>query len=153
MNDQRRPHESPPVFFVDRCLGSNTVPTALRQAGLTIQIHDDHFPRDEPDLSWLPAVGSRGWAVLTEDRHIKTRVLELAALLKAQTHVFVLRPVKSLSGQQKAAAFCAAAKQMHEIVLHKSPPVLATVSPSGSVGNLQGYATLQKLFQSLRGTP
>jgi hypothetical protein len=35
-----------PVFFLDRSLGKNRVATALRQAGATVHIHDDHFPPD-----------------------------------------------------------------------------------------------------------
>jgi len=36
------------------------VATALRDAGATVEIHDDHFPPDALDETWLHAVGHRG---------------------------------------------------------------------------------------------
>jgi len=40
----KQPEE--PVFFLDRSLGKHRVATALRQAGVILHIHDDHFPSD-----------------------------------------------------------------------------------------------------------
>ena len=31
------------TFFIDRCLGNKLIVETLRGAGLTIEIHDDHF--------------------------------------------------------------------------------------------------------------
>ncbi len=38
------------TFFIDRCLGSKRIVTALRQAGMTVEIHDDNFAPDAPDV-------------------------------------------------------------------------------------------------------
>ena len=43
------------VFFVDRSLGGKYVAEALRAEGLTVEIHDKHFPIDAPDEMWLLA--------------------------------------------------------------------------------------------------
>ena len=51
MRRRKRPEKI--TFFVDRSLGSQIVPNALRQAGATVEIHDDHFSADEEDLVWL----------------------------------------------------------------------------------------------------
>jgi hypothetical protein len=41
----------PPItFFIDRCLGSKRVVAALREAGLTVEIHEDHFAPDALDV-------------------------------------------------------------------------------------------------------
>lgn len=64
------------TFFIDRCLGSKRIVTALRQAGITVAVHEDHFPPDAADVDWLPQVGERGWVVLTKDANIARRTLE-----------------------------------------------------------------------------
>jgi hypothetical protein len=68
---------SPPItFFIDRCLGSKKVADALRNAGLTVEIHDAHFAPDALDVDWLPQVGARQWVVLTKDANISRRTSE-----------------------------------------------------------------------------
>jgi len=44
------------VFFIDRCVGKKSVAGPLREAGLTVELHDDHFPQDALDEDWLPEV-------------------------------------------------------------------------------------------------
>ena len=48
------------VFFIDRSLGVEPIRTELIKAGLVVEIHDDHFARDEEDRVWLRTVGERG---------------------------------------------------------------------------------------------
>jgi hypothetical protein len=38
------------IFFIDRCLGSKKIVAALREAGVTVEIHDDHFLPDAADV-------------------------------------------------------------------------------------------------------
>lgn len=59
---QKRPDS--PTFFVDRCLGRYVFPSPLREPGLRVEVHDDHFADAAPDGEWLPAVGERGWVVI-----------------------------------------------------------------------------------------
>lgn len=65
------PTEPRPTFFVDRSLGARDVPEALRSAGVLVEVHDDHFAPDTPDIVWLAEVGARGWIVLTKDSRIR----------------------------------------------------------------------------------
>jgi hypothetical protein len=67
------------VFFIDRSLGVDPVRAELINAGLNVEIHDDHFARDEEDRTWLRTVGERGWVVLTKDQRLRYRPLEIAA--------------------------------------------------------------------------
>ena len=57
----------PLVFFVDRSLGRRIIPDALRAANAQVELHDDHFPQDARDQTWLAEAGKRGWVVLTKD--------------------------------------------------------------------------------------
>jgi predicted nuclease of predicted toxin-antitoxin system len=106
--------------------------TELINAGLSVEIHDDHFARDEEDRVWLAAVGSRGWVVLTKDKRLRYRPLEIAALREAEARVFVLT-AGNLRGVEIAAAFVAAIPQMRKILRSWRGPFLARVSRSGHV--------------------
>ena len=79
-----------PVFFLDRSLGKHVVADALRQAGVEVRIHTDHFAENELDEVWLREVGRHGWIVLTKDKNIRHRVLELSALITARVSAFIL---------------------------------------------------------------
>lgn len=64
------------VLFVDRALGAEDVPTALREAGATVEVMDDHFPDVSDDSEWIVAVTQRGWVILTKDKRIRRNRLE-----------------------------------------------------------------------------
>lgn len=68
------------VFFIDRSLGRKYVAEALRTAGATVEVHDDHFPQTTPDVDWLAEVGRRGWVVLSKDERIRRNRIEREAL-------------------------------------------------------------------------
>jgi hypothetical protein len=87
------------VFFVDRSLGRKIIPGALRQAGEEVRVHDDYFQQDAKDEVWLADVGKRGWIVLTKDKNIRYRPVELQALLLAKVRAFVLTARGDLTGE------------------------------------------------------
>ncbi len=57
----------PPVFFIDRNMGGiiadfiSAFAKILREAGIQVERHDDHFEQNTPDEVWLPAVAKQGW--------------------------------------------------------------------------------------------
>lgn len=57
------------TIFLDRSLGKHTIANALRQTGIDVQIHDDHFDQDATDEHWLCEVGRLG----REDLDCQTR--------------------------------------------------------------------------------
>ena len=70
MRARRRVKKDPletAIFFIDRSVGKKTVATPLREAGLKVEVHDDHFPQDAPDQEWLTEAGHRRWCVITRD--------------------------------------------------------------------------------------
>ncbi len=120
------------VFFIDRSLGIDPIRTELIKAGLVVEIHDDHFARDEEDRVWLRTVGERGWVVLTKDQRLRYRPLEIAALRASKARVFVLT-AGNLRGIEIAAVFLTALPRIFK-VLHSVPgPFVARVSQSGHV--------------------
>ena len=68
------------TYFVDRDLGRHILPDELEAAGLTVERHIDHFAQDAADELWLPEVAKRGWVILTGDKHLLRRPLEVAAI-------------------------------------------------------------------------
>jgi hypothetical protein len=78
------------VFFIDRSLGKIDVPEAIRAAGYSCELHDDHFNQTTEDTVWLSSVASKRWVVLTKDERIRYRPLELRALEAAQLRAFIV---------------------------------------------------------------
>jgi len=126
-----------PIFFLDRCLGTKDVATALRKAGAAVEIHDDHFQPGDDDVEWLSLVAEQGWVVLTKDEGFKRRSLERDALKRSRAAAFVLKG-KNLNGEMMAKAFVAALPRMRRLIEKRSRPLIAVVSSTGQVSVLIG---------------
>jgi uncharacterized protein with PIN domain len=75
------------IFFIDRCLGTKLA-DSLRNVGATVEIYDDHFEQDIEDEDWLRIVGKRNWVVLTKDKKIASRRLDLLAVAQGDVRLF-----------------------------------------------------------------
>lgn len=75
---------------MDRSLGSQKVPAGLRASGIHVEVHDDHFARDEDDTVWLQACGLNGWIVLTKDERIRRDPAEVSAIIASGAHAIFL---------------------------------------------------------------
>jgi predicted nuclease of predicted toxin-antitoxin system len=115
------------VFFIDRSLGVEPLRTELIKRALVVEIHDDHFARDEEDRIWLRVVGERGWVVFTKDQRLRYRPLEVAALRASNARVFVLT-AGNLRGVEIAAVFVKALPRIHRILRLTPGPFLARIS-------------------------
>jgi predicted nuclease of predicted toxin-antitoxin system len=119
----------PVVFFLDRSLGKRHVAEALREIGVQVEVHDDHFPPDTEDSRWIAEVSGRGWAIVTKDRRIRYRPLERAAVVAAQARLFALTS-GSVSGPEMARILVRHLRRMERIVVGEPPPFIARVSKS-----------------------
>ena len=129
-----KPPESP-IFFLDRSLGKKRIATALRLAGVTVHVHDDHFPSNAKDAEWLSQVGGHEWVVLTKDHRIRYRNIERMALLKAGVAAFILTS-GDLQGEEMAAIFVKALPAVSRFLKKHKKPFIARVSRKGSVSML-----------------
>lgn len=132
---KRRSVARPPegtVFFLDRSLGVEPLRSALAATGVTVEIHDDHFARDEEDRVWLRAVGQKGWVVLTKDQRLRYRPLELAALRTSGARVFVLT-AGNLRGVEIADLFVSALPRIFRVLRAQKGPFIARLSKAGQV--------------------
>ena len=145
-NSNLEPPPDQPVFYLDKCLGRRVVAQALRAAGARVELHTDHFAEDAPDEEWLPAVGQKGWLILTKDSKLLTNQLEVIALLKSGTATFALRAA-DMTGEDMARSFVTALPQMLRFRAKFQPPFLANVTRSGRVSI---YATFHDLIRKVR---
>ena len=121
---------SDPVFFIDRSLGRKQVAQALREAGATVEVHDDHFPQATPDVDWLAEVGRRGWVVLSKDERILRNRIERTALEAARVRAFFLTQ-QDITGQEMAELFSNALPGMTRRAVSEPAPFIFTISRSG----------------------
>lgn len=134
------------VFFVDRCLGSKRIVEALRNSGMTIEIHDDHFHKDAQDVDWLPEIGKRGWVVLTKDAKIGKRTSEKIAVASAKVKMFVLAS-QNLSGEQMIEAFIQAIVPLQEFVRKYPAPFIGKIYRDG---HIEMWKDSQMLLEELQ---
>jgi hypothetical protein len=130
----RRP-EAALTYFVDECLGRHFVVEALREAGAHVEVHYQHFQPGSPDAEWLPVAGQRQWIVLTKDRHIRRRELEIQAIVNARVRAFVLTAA-DLTGREQAVAFVRALSKMNRMSAASRGPFIGRVGESGGISIL-----------------
>ena len=105
----------------------------LRDAG-----HIAHVPGPETfgtgteDVDWLPLVGRRGWILITKDKRIRRRELELRALNEAQVKTFVFTG-SGATGEGQAHALREALPAMVRLLRRRSAHFIARVTSSASV--------------------
>ncbi len=121
------------TFFLDRQLGRYKIAAALRDADLRVEIHDDHFAQDAPDIEWLAGAGKKGWIVVTRDERIRYRVAEMQALRRAKVRAFVLTAQGNLRAEMLAENFLKALSKLRRVVEEQDPPFVAKISRSGDV--------------------
>jgi uncharacterized protein with PIN domain len=114
------------TFFVDRSLGRWAVPSALRNAGFDVVIHDDVFAADTDDDIWLAEAGAQGWIVLMKDDRIRYRPRERAALEAARVQAFALTSA-SMTGEQQAHLLTAHAGRMERFCAEHPGPFVVGV--------------------------
>jgi hypothetical protein len=134
-----RPTDVALTFFVDRSLGARDVPEALRAAGILVEVHDDHFAPDTPDIAWLGEVGARGWIVLTKDSRIRRHPLEFQSLLAANVAAFMLTAT-DLTGADMGRILVTAMPRLTTLVRSRARPFIATISRQGQVAIIHGGA-------------
>lgn len=122
------------VFFIDRSAGKK-IAGPLREAGLTVELHDDHFAQDAPDQEWLTEIGRRRWYVITRDERIRYRYLEAAAVHNARVGMFVVVS-KNLTGPQTAEAIIKALDRIRRFISSNERPFIAKIYRDGRLAKL-----------------
>ncbi len=102
----------------------------LREAGASVELHDDHFGQTKLDSVWIPDVSTRGWVILTKDKNIRRPHGEREDLLTAKARVFTLTS-GNLNGARMAELFIMNLTEIERIAEVQVPPFAFTVGPEG----------------------
>lgn len=113
-----------PTYFTDRDLGKR-FPEILRDAGLQVERHADHFKEDTPDEDWLREVGKKGWIAVTHDGRIRYKPNELKAVMDSE--VALLVAVGKAPYPELARVFVATEPRIREFIAKHDPPYIAKV--------------------------
>ena len=132
------------IFFIDRCLGNKLV-DSLRNVGATVEIHDDHFHPKMNDEDWLRIVGERNWVVLTKDKKIASRPLELLAVAQGDVRLFAFVG-GDVPGVVVAQAFVNALENMQRFIRGNQAPFIAKVYQSGLVKPCKNQKELLRML-------
>lgn len=117
----------------------------LRNVGARVEIHDDHFSQNSYDKDWLKIVGERNWVVLTKDKKIATRLLELEAVAEGNVRLFALVD-GNVPGVVMAQAFVNALENMQRFMRGNQAPFIAKVYQSGLVKPCKNRKELLRMF-------
>jgi PIN like domain len=131
---RRSATSSPPpeaVFFSDENLGTEVFPTAIRDAGIPLEVHADRFQQGTPDEEWLKAVAAQGWVLLTLDARLRYNRLERDTIMRHGLAAFVL--VGGKTHGEKAETFLRAFSRVLRFLQRHPPPFIAKIYASGKV--------------------
>ena len=112
------------VFFTDRDLGKG-FPATLRDAGIAVERHADHFVPDCADEVWLEEIGRRGWIAITHDARIRYKPNELAAVMAHRVPLLVI--IGDAPYPQLAKCFVATFPRILSFLERHEPPFIAKV--------------------------
>ena len=117
------------TYWVDRCLGTNIVPQALRAIGVHIETYDSLYPNDTrvADHVWIPEVARRGWVILTKDKRIRHASVEIEALRGARAR-YVCLSAANLTGPEQADCLVKHWKTIDSVVVNKPVPLIVSVT-------------------------
>ena len=133
------------VLFIDRALGKKIIAERLRAEGARVEIHDDHFSQACVDEEWLTEVGTRGWVVLTKDKHFQRRELEVRAITNANVRVFQLT-AGNIQGTEMAEVFSKALTKIRRIAVSNRPPFIAKITRTGVVQLVYSRRKLKRRY-------
>ena len=116
-------------------MGQKIIAERLRQNGVQVEVHDDHFPQNALDEVWLSEVGKRDWIVLTKDDRIRYRPAALEAYRRNKSRVFIFGSGE-MKAQEMADAFIRALPKIPRLVRRTPVPFFARISRAGLVSLL-----------------
>jgi hypothetical protein len=112
------------VYFTDRDLGTR-FGEILRDGGLTVEQHRDHFPPDSADETWLAEVGALGWIALTHNSRIRYTPNELDAVIRHRVRLIVIVGKAPLA--DLARSFLVTRARIEKLLAQSPGPLIAKV--------------------------
>ena len=120
------------TFLVDESVGAKIVPAVLRDLGAAVFTVAEVFGQGTPDVEWLTRAGPERWVVITRDRMIRKRPLELEALRMSGVRAFAFRGGDQ-TGQAMGETLRERARKIANICGSERPPFLYTITAAGTL--------------------
>ena len=120
------------VFFLDACLGRKILPGTLRECGIPVEIHDDHFRERTPDEKWLAIVGRQRWLAVTQDKNIRYRASEKQAVRDYKVAVLIIR-AQQADAKEVGNILCANHARIIRYVLGHKHPMMFGITCHGKI--------------------
>lgn len=120
------------TFFVDRSSGKSIISEGLKNLGLNVEKHDDHFEQITLDVEWIEVCGRKNWIVISSDKAIKKNELEKIALLNAGVAAFFFTSAQLTSSEQ-IEIITKALKRIADLVINNRRPFIARLEKNGDV--------------------
>lgn len=124
-------------LFLDPVLGNRVLSEALREAGVPVEVYQDHFAPGIDDVLWLPVVVERDWVILTAGKKMVLDV-RVDVIKRLGGKVFRLN-TGSLTGKQIGATVIRSLDWIEHWVNTYSGPFIADIGPSGNVKMWQEF--------------
>lgn len=141
---KRARRHKPLTFYVDECLG-RFVAEALATGGLNVRAYYDYFA-GMPDVEWLPKVGASGWILLTKDKNIRRRQLEVDAILNSGVRAFVVTAV-GLHRNDLAKLILRVMPKIHRIC-QRDGPFIFNITASGVLSQISNRKLRRRAFKT-----
>jgi hypothetical protein len=113
-----------PEWFTDRDLGGIVLPGLLRDAGLIVHRHDDHFGPNAQDEVWIPDVARRGWIILTQNYEIQRLASQRDAVMRSGARLIFV-PGAQKRGEVAANHIIDSIDALSRFVGHHRGPYIA----------------------------
>ncbi len=119
------------IFFVDRSSGKKLA-EGLKEIGLNIEKHDDHFEQNALDIVWLERCGEMNWVVISSDKAIKKNFLEKQALMESNLASFFFTSA-NLTSEQQIEIIKKGLKRIANFIESNKTPFIARLDKEGKV--------------------
>lgn len=120
------------ILYLDRNIGTVSVPAVLKEHGIPFELHDDHLPQAAPDEAWVKLCSSKGWIAITLDKRltINSPVKNMARGSKVSIFVITTGNMRGEALGEMIAKFY---KKIVSFAVGSKKPFLATISKSGKI--------------------
>ena len=93
----------------------------LREAGIKVEPHRDHFSPEEEDHVWIPQCANHGWLIVTSDKGIETDPINRASVLESKARVFILQDGNNGPSHWAASIIVSRARIYDLVRVHEGP--------------------------------
>ncbi len=118
------------TFFIDRNAGISI--DELKNMGLNVERHDDHFPQNATDIEWLPKCGENNWVIISGDKNIKRNSIEKNALLNSGVAAFFFTSGE-ITKEKQVEIISKGLKRIANLLASQKKPFIARLDKEGKV--------------------